>query len=160
MNLFDDIRTQSTGLTAQSLGIRHFGGADARELPVNQIGAHLALDHRKAPVADVLQQKHTQHDLGRDAQASARPALRVPFQKTFIDRVNQLFVFQDLVRLTHPWLPQFAGLLGDQAISETVLRGPAQLDHFEIPFLRTTAGLARSNCWLSSQISSSAAFSV
>ncbi len=79
MNLFDDIRTQSTGLTAQSLGIRHFGGADARELPVNQIGAHFPLDHRKTPIADVLQQKHTQHDLGRDAQSSARPALRVPF---------------------------------------------------------------------------------
>ena len=62
------------------------------------------------------------------------------------------------VRLAHPWLPQLTGLLGDQTFSKSILRRPPELDHFLRPFF-AVAGLARNSCWLSSQISSSAAFS-
>jgi len=42
----------------------------------------------------------------------------VPFHQTFVDGVDQLFVFEYLVRLAHPGLPQFAGLFGDDAIAK------------------------------------------
>jgi hypothetical protein len=105
MNLFDDLRTQRAGVPSQRLSIRHFDGAHARKLAIDQIGPDLALHHGKAPVADMFQQQHTQNDLGRNTKPSARPALRVPFDKTLINCVDQLIVFQNLVRLTHPWIP-------------------------------------------------------
>ena len=85
----------------------------------------------------------------------SRPRVRLfacRFSKTFVNCVDQLFVFEYLVRPAHPGLPEVARLFGDESFSERTLRRAAELDHFLLPFF-TAEGLARNNCWLSSQIS-------
>jgi len=74
--------------------------------------------------------------------------------------IDQLLVFQHLVSLAHPGFPKIFDFLFDQPLGKAALGGAAELNHFARPFLAAAAGLARSSCWLSSQISSSAAFSV
>ena len=60
---------------AQRLGIGHLGRADARELPVHQVGPDFALERRIAPVAHVLEHQQPNHDIDRCALAPARAAV-------------------------------------------------------------------------------------
>jgi hypothetical protein len=78
------INRVNTGVPTQGPGVRHFGGAHARELAVYEIGPDLAFDHGKASVADVLQQQHTQDDFGGNAQPPA--ASMVPTVRRFVER--------------------------------------------------------------------------
>jgi hypothetical protein len=54
MELLDYLRAQREGLAADRLGIGHFASAYARELPIQKIGPHFALEHAEAPVADAF----------------------------------------------------------------------------------------------------------
>src|SRR5580658_9866253 len=58
--------------------VGNFAAAHPREGTVDQVGAHLALHHFIAPVADVLEQEQSQNDFGRRAQPAAGPAFGAP----------------------------------------------------------------------------------
>jgi len=69
-------RAQREADPAQRLRIGHLAGAHVRELTVDQVGPHLALEHAVAPVAHVLEHEKPQHHVGRRAAAPARAAVR------------------------------------------------------------------------------------
>ena len=85
MDLFDYFRTQRQCLPSERLGVRHLTGADACEVPVDEVGAYFALQFLEGPVADMLQDHHSQDNLGWGALASARAALGMPFHQGFIN---------------------------------------------------------------------------
>lgn len=58
---------------------------------------------------------------GRRAETASRAALGPPFQQGFLDGADQLLVLKYPIRLAHPGLPQIAGLLSNQPISERIL---------------------------------------
>lgn len=76
MQPLHDCRAQRKPDPAERLRIGHLAGAYGRELPVDQVGAHLALERAVAPVAHVLEHEKPQHPVGRRAAAPARAAVR------------------------------------------------------------------------------------
>jgi len=55
VDVLDCCRTERHTPAPHGLGIRHPGAADPGEVAVHQVGAHLALEHAVAPVADVFE---------------------------------------------------------------------------------------------------------
>ena len=54
VDLLDHLRPQRHPPFADGLGVGHLGAADAGEIAVHQIGAHLPFQHPVTPVAQVL----------------------------------------------------------------------------------------------------------
>jgi len=128
LNLRNDLRPQCQAPAAHSLGVGRLAGADAGERPVHEIGAHLALQHLIAPVANVLQNQQPQHHLGRRADPTTTAALGTPLGQRFVHRYGDVLVLQDLIDILHPDFPQILYLCGDQTIAEVPLR-PSHLNH-------------------------------
>src|SRR5580658_2426545 len=145
MELLDDLRAQCQSLAAERLGIGDFACAYARELPIQKVGPYFALEHAEAPVADVLEQQQTQHNLRRRSQPSARAAFGMTPQESFIDNMEQFLVFQYLVSPAHPGFPIIADGFCDELFRKA-WRRVAEMNH--LPRLRPlgSSGSARNNC--------------
>jgi len=63
--------------------------ADPRGLAIDQIGAHFARKHFVAPVTHMLQQQHSEHDLGRRRFAAASLALLASLDQLLLDDEQQ-----------------------------------------------------------------------
>ena len=107
----------------------------------------------------MLEQHHAQDDFRRHASPAARAALGTPFQESFINGLDELFIFQHLVGLAHPGFPEIGGFFRDESFAEAALAGTAEVNHFSLRVLASALSL-RSNCWFSSHIFSRAAFSL
>jgi hypothetical protein len=92
VNLADDLGPQGYAPAAHGLGVGRLRPADPGEVAVHQIGAHLALQHAIAPVADMLQDQQSQHHFGRSAQATAAAALGMPLRESFVHGRYELFI--------------------------------------------------------------------
>src|SRR6202040_859277 len=76
--LFDHFGPQGQAPAPHGLGIGRLRTAHTGELAVHQIGAHLALQYRVTPVADVLEDQQAQDYFGRSSQPAAAAAPGVP----------------------------------------------------------------------------------
>jgi hypothetical protein len=65
VQLLDDLRAQRPRDLQDRLRVRHFPRIDAGEGAIDQIGADLALEIVIAPIEEMLQDQHPQHDVGR-----------------------------------------------------------------------------------------------
>ena len=128
VNLLDHLRPERDTPAPHRLGIGRLAGADPGEVAIHQIGAHLALQHAIAPVADVLEDQQAQHHLGRCAQPTATAALGMPSRQCFVHRSYDLLVRQHPVGVPHPAFAKIAYLFGDQPVTEAELRS-AHLNH-------------------------------
>src|SRR5262249_32831896 len=155
VDLFDHLRPYRHAPFAHGLGIGHLGHPDVRELAVDEIGAHLPLEHGVAPVARVLENEQTNDHFGAKAAPTARAAQAMAFGQRFVRGHHNSLVRQHLVGVDHPRLVEAVDLFGDQLVTKRELRAP-RVDH--VLFLARFTGVSsgRSKLWLSSQISSSA----
>ena len=128
MNLLDHLGPHRQAPTAHGLCIGRLAGADPGEVAVHQIGAHLALEHLVAPVADVLEDQQPQHHLGRCASPAAAAALGMPSRQSLVHRRDNVLVREHRVGVLHPVFTKIAHFLGDQSVAEAELR-PPHLNH-------------------------------
>ena len=69
MDLGDPFGSHLSRQPSHRLVVDHRGAADTGELPVEEVGPHLAGEDRVAPAAHVLQQQHAQHYFGGGAES-------------------------------------------------------------------------------------------
>ena len=144
MQPLDDRGAQREADPAQRLGVGHLAGAHVRELPVDQVGPHLALEHAVAPVAHVLEHQQPQHHVGRRAAAPAGAAVRPAPRQRFVDQLDEPLVGQQLVDVPHPAFPQRGDIFGDRAATRWQ-GAAAALDHREV-LARALARRALARC--------------
>jgi len=102
-----------TGTTSEDLRVTAYPPAvPDDQVAVHQIGAHLALQHAIAPVADVLEDQQAQHNLGRCAQPTATAALGMPPRQRLVHRSYDLFIRQHSVGVFHPTFAKIAHFFG------------------------------------------------
>jgi len=121
VDLLDHFGPQRQPPSAHGFGVGHLGGADAGEIAVHQIGAHLSFQHPVTPVAHVLEHQQTQHHLGRGARPAACAAPRMPLGQGFVNRRHDLRVGEQLIGVLHPRLVQILDFIGDQPVAEAAL---------------------------------------
>ena len=128
VNLFDHVSPQRHAPAPHRLGVGRLRAAHAGEVAVHQIGAHLALEHAIAPVADVLEDQQAQHHLRRRTQSAAAAALGMALAEGLVHGRYHLLIRQHLIGVPHPVFAQIAHLFGDQAVAEAALCTP-HLNH-------------------------------
>ncbi len=122
MQFRNHITTDRLPNAGQRLGVRHLVQADAREVTIGKVGAHLALQGVVAPVAHMLQQPQPQHDLSRCLRATSRTALCVPVTLSVEYAIDQLFIVEEFVGFDHPGFPESLHILGQNAFPQGPLR--------------------------------------
>src|ERR1039458_6372128 len=157
MDLLDHRRAQLAGESSHRLVVGNFAAADARELAIDQIGAHFTRQYSETPVAHMFQQGQAQHDIGGCAGPAPRLAFLASLAQLLLNQGDQAVIFQHLVGLTHPRLPQIGHLFGDEAIAKAALES-AGGDHAERSWPLDSSRSIRNNCWLSSLIASKVCF--
>lgn len=130
--LLDRLRPDRHSPPAHRLGIRHLAGADPSEVTVDQVGAHFALQHRVAPIADMLEDEKTQDHLGRVTTPTSAQASRVASAERFVNRRDNGLIVEQAIGVIHPALAQVFHFLGDQAVAEAALGSP-HLNHDASP---------------------------
>src|SRR5262245_3584793 len=135
--------------------LAHLGHADAGELAIDEIGAHLPLEHSVAPVARVLENEQAHDHFCAKAAPAARAAQAMALGQSLIGGHHDFFIGQHAIGMDHPFLVKAIDLLGDQLVAEGELCAP-RVDHALFLARFTGVSSGRSRSWLSSQISSSA----
>jgi len=97
MQLLDDVRSERARDFQDRLRVWHFLGIDAGEGAMDQIGADLTFEIVIAPIEEMLQDQHPQHDIGRGPRASASPTLRPARLERLDDRINHGLVLEQCV---------------------------------------------------------------
>ena len=110
VQLLDDRGAECPRDLHDRLRIRDFAGIDARKHAIHQIGAHLALQVVVAPVEQMLQHQHPDHDLRRRAGTAATATLRPTSFECLRDDLNHRFVLEQRVDLSQPVGPQFVAV--------------------------------------------------
>src|SRR5438270_2519282 len=128
VNLLDRVRIHSQAPTSHRLGIRRLAAAHTGEVAVNQVGAHLALQHVIAPVANVLEDQQPQHHLGRCARPTTTAAPGMSSRECLVHRTYDLLIRENPISMGHPAFAKIAHFPGDQAVAEAQLRS-AHLNH-------------------------------
>ncbi len=120
------------------LRVRHLARINAREGAIHQIGADLALEIVIAPIEEMLQDQHPQHDVGRCPGAPAAPTLRPARLERLDDRVNHGLVLEQRVDPPQPVGPQLVPV-GQEHFEQTAL-ALATLNHARSFDERSRAG--------------------
>ena len=128
MDLLDHLCSERCAPPPHRLGIRHLAGAHARKVAVNEIGAHLPLQHPIAPIAYMLEDQKPQHGLGCNTLPAATAALGVALRQRLVHSAHDLLVRQNLVGMLHPRLTKIADFPGNQPIAKAEL-STAHLNH-------------------------------
>jgi hypothetical protein len=100
------------------------------------------------PATASISQK-PQHDLGGEGGAAAGLALLAAFGQRLLNDEEQSLVFQGLIGIAHPGLPQVLHGLGDQAVGEAALQTTGG-DHEGRSRVLDASRSRRSKDWLSS----------
>jgi hypothetical protein len=79
MQLLHRFRPQLPRQPSHRLIVRNFTAADACELPIDEIGAHLPLQLVKTPIEHVFERQQAQHYFGWGAFPATRLALLTAF---------------------------------------------------------------------------------
>jgi len=121
MQLFDHLRPQLTRQVSHCSIIRNLFAADPGEFAIDQIGAHFPRQHFVTPVAHMLQQQHSEHNLGRRRLAPTSLALLAAFGQLLLDDEQEGVILQRCIGVSHPGFPEILHRLGDEAIGEISL---------------------------------------
>jgi len=128
VNLLENLRPERHTPAPHRLGVRRLAGADPAKVPINQVGAHLALQHHIAPVADMLQNQQPQHRLGGRAAPPATTALGMPVCQGLVHRRHNGFIREHHIGVLHPAFTKIAHFRGNQPVAEAELRS-SHLNH-------------------------------
>ncbi len=128
MQFFDNLRPQLTRQVSHRPVIRNLFTADPGELAIDQIGAHFPRQYFVTPVAYMLQQQHSEHDLSGRRLAPTSLALPAAFGQLFLNDEKQGVIFQCFIGVPHPRFPEILHRLCDEAIGEISLQA-ASGDH-------------------------------
>src|SRR5256886_14370178 len=90
---------------AEGLGVRHRVMPNARELTIDQVGAHLPRQHTIAPVAYVFEHHQTEHHFGGSGKPSASAALGPSLQQDLVHDVHHLRIVEQAVGVAPPVFP-------------------------------------------------------
>ena len=120
MQLLDDLGAQRAGDLQDRLRIRHFVGVNAGERAIDQIRPHLLFQVVVAPVEQVLQDQHPNHDLRRCPRPAASTTLRPSRLERLRDDLNHGLVLEQRVDPPQPVGPQLV-TIGQQHFEETPL---------------------------------------
>ena len=127
VQLLDDLGAERPRDLQNRLRVGHLARIDPREGAIDQIGADLVLEIVVAPIEQMLQNQHPQHDLGRRAGTTAPPTLRPARFQRLRHRLNHGFVLEQRIDLAQPVGPQLV-TIGQQHFEQTALALTA-LDH-------------------------------
>ena len=105
MQLLHDRGAQQQSQLADGLGVRHLVMPNARELAIDQVGAHFPRQHAIAPVAYMFEHQQTEHNFGGSGKPSARAALGPSLQLDLMHDVHQLRIVEQAVGVAHPVFP-------------------------------------------------------
>src|SRR5260370_33266076 len=108
MWLPDRLRSQLTRQVSHGLIIRTLFTADSGELAIDQIRAYFSRQYFVTPVAHMLQQQHSEHDLGRRGLAATSLALLAAFGQLLLDDEQQGVIFQRFIGVWATGSPQIA----------------------------------------------------
>src|SRR5713226_5356587 len=78
---------------------------NARELAIDQVGAHFPRQYTIAPVAYVFEHHQPEHNFSGSGKPSARAALGPSLQQDLVDDVHQLRIVEQAVGMAHPVFP-------------------------------------------------------
>src|SRR6516165_9011499 len=112
--------------------------APTREVTVHQVRAYLSGQSFEAPIANMLEQHHAEHNFSGRGLATASLALPAALHQLPLNQLQQLFVLQGLVRLVHPGFVEIPGLLLNQAVAESALGRTPEVNHRRGPEPRAT----------------------
>jgi hypothetical protein len=102
------------------LGVRHLARIDAGKRAIDQVGADFLLQVVVAPVEQVLQDQHPDHDFGWRAGTSAATTVGPPGLQCLRDDLNHGLVLEHGVDAAQPVGPQFVPI-GQQHFEQTPL---------------------------------------
>ena len=120
MQMSDDVRPQRAGNLQNRLGVRHLARIDARKRAIHQVGADFLLQVVVAPVKQVLQDQHPDHDLRRRAWTSAATTVRPSCLECLGHDLNHGLVLEHRIDPPQPVGPQFVPI-GQQHFEQTPL---------------------------------------
>ena len=115
-----------------------------RELPIDQVGTHLALERAVTPVAHMLEHQQPQHHIGRRAAAPAGAAVRPAPRQRIEDQLNKPLVGQQFIDMPHPAFPERGDIFGDRAT--TRWKGAAAAFDHRVLLARALARRALARC--------------
>ena len=102
------------------LRIGHFVRIDARECAIDQVRPDFLLQVVVAPVEEMFQDQHPNHDLRGRPWSPAATALRPPRLERLRHHLNHRFVLEQRIDTPQPVGPQFVSI-GQQHFEETAL---------------------------------------
>src|SRR5215467_2611329 len=114
----DHLRSDSHTPSAHGLSVGHPGQANAGELAVDDLGAHLPLKYRVAPVARMLENEQADDDFGGKAAPTACAAQGTTLGESLIGGHHDRIICQHRISVNHPVLVEAVDLLGDQPVPE------------------------------------------
>src|ERR1017187_3141641 len=96
---------QQQSQLADGLGVRRLVHPNARELAIDQIGAHFPRQYAIAPVAYVFEQQQTEHNFGGSGKPTTGAALGPSLEQGLVNDVHQLGIVEQAVGVAHPVFP-------------------------------------------------------
>jgi hypothetical protein len=120
VKLLDDVRPERARDLQDRFRVRHFSRIDTGEGAIDQIRADLALEIVIAPIEEMLQDQHPQHDVGWCPRASTPPTLRPARLQRLRHRLNHGLVLEQRVDTPQPVGPQFVSV-GQRRFEQTPL---------------------------------------
>src|ERR1035438_10322488 len=96
---------QQQSQLADGLGVRRLVHPNARELAIDQIGAHFPRQYAIAPVAYVFEQQQTEHNCGGSGKPTTGAALGPSLEQGLVNDVHKLGIVEQAVGVAHPVFP-------------------------------------------------------
>ncbi len=121
-----DFRPESADDASQRLGVGNLVETDAAEAAIDDIGAHLAFQDSEAPIADVLEDKQPQHDLGGSGRTSLAARAGMATTEGFVERGEQAVVVEETIGAAHPGLVEIERVFREERLEEAPLGAEPQ----------------------------------
>ena len=118
--ILEDRRVKQLGQTDQRLGVRDALAVDSAEGPIDQAPAHLPLALIEAPVVQVLEDQHPQHDGGGGPQAAAALTLGMALGQRLRNAIDERLVVEQHVDPAKRGIPELVGI-GQEYFHEAAL---------------------------------------
>jgi hypothetical protein len=108
--VLEDGLVEQVGQADQRLGVGDPLAVDAAERAVDQAPAHFSFALVKAPVVQMLEDQHPQHDGRRGAQTSPALALRMAPGQGFRHPIDKALVVEQRIDPVESWIPELVAV--------------------------------------------------
>jgi len=106
----EDRLVQQVRQADQRLGVRDALAVDSAEGAVDQASAHLALALIEAPIVQMLEDQHPEHDIGGCPQSTAALTLRMTPGQCRRDTIDESVVVKKCVDTSERGIPELVGV--------------------------------------------------